>query len=444
MSYRDVRNCTEMLRALGYPKLVSMESFRKPNFPLITSLLLWLTKRFDPDVDIPGDMQTEEERVALIRNVAQFMGLKANIKLNTKRLYQADGYAVREILKVTSLLYEALVTNAEDDTPANQEEDVELTIRDFDFADKLHDLKQSRQLATEITMTGASLFDLLGHEINLRGLRETSVSRQFEVHDVDGGIRRAIDIIGNEVDDTKAQIDNVSASEASLDGKLERRRMEIERYEKRLQTLKKVRPAFLEEFINLEVELNSLFEKYSTRVRCLAQLEKLASDAERAHIQRAQLASSQRAMTTTIPLEDTNEDDLILDEPVTAPNPKINQNPHPVIDKKLPPSRQERPRARTGGRTRQDIIPPTNNLSKVYGGMDPGMSNSNSSFDISSDDTDDDELFLDKHEPELEDVQSDEDSLGLEFSAMEINKRAPSGRMTSSKITMPDNSDDDF
>ncbi|XP_065157328.1 clusterin-associated protein 1 isoform X2 [Atheta coriaria] len=408
MSYRDVRNCTEMLRALGYPKLVSMESFRKPNFPLITSLLLWLTKRFDPDVDIPGDMQTEEERVALIRNVAQFMGLKANIKLNTKRLYQADGYAVREILKVTSLLYEALVTNAEDDTPANQEEDVELTIRDFDFADKLHDLKQSRQLATEITMTGASLFDLLGHEINLRGLRETSVSRQFEVHDVDGGIRRAIDIIGNEVDDTKAQIDNVSASEASLDGKLERRRMEIERYEKRLQTLKKVRPAFLEEFINLEVELNSLFEKYSTRVRCLAQLEKLASDAERAHIQRAQLASSQRAMTTTIPLEDTNEDDLILDEPVTAPNPKINQNPHPVIDKKLPPSRQERPRARTG------------------------------------DDTDDDELFLDKHEPELEDVQSDEDSLGLEFSAMEINKRAPSGRMTSSKITMPDNSDDDF
>jgi clusterin-associated protein 1 len=37
---------------------------------------------------------------------------KANIKLNTKRLYQADGYAVRELLKATSVLYSALRVNA--------------------------------------------------------------------------------------------------------------------------------------------------------------------------------------------------------------------------------------------------------------------------------------------------------------------------------------------
>jgi clusterin-associated protein 1 len=36
---------------------------------------------------------------------------KANIKLNTKRIYQADGYAVRELLKVTSVLYNALRVN---------------------------------------------------------------------------------------------------------------------------------------------------------------------------------------------------------------------------------------------------------------------------------------------------------------------------------------------
>jgi clusterin-associated protein 1 len=37
---------------------------------------------------------------------------KANIRLNTKRLYQADGYAVRELLKATSVLYSALRVNA--------------------------------------------------------------------------------------------------------------------------------------------------------------------------------------------------------------------------------------------------------------------------------------------------------------------------------------------
>jgi clusterin-associated protein 1 len=36
---------------------------------------------------------------------------KANIKLNTKRVYQADGYAVRELLKATSVLYSALRVN---------------------------------------------------------------------------------------------------------------------------------------------------------------------------------------------------------------------------------------------------------------------------------------------------------------------------------------------
>lgn len=36
---------------------------------------------------------------------------QAHIKVNTKRLYQADGYAVRELLKMTSLLYGAMKTN---------------------------------------------------------------------------------------------------------------------------------------------------------------------------------------------------------------------------------------------------------------------------------------------------------------------------------------------
>lgn len=64
---------TEMLRALGYPNLVSLESFRNPNFHLVADLLVWLTKRFDNDINVPLHVNTEEERVALIRNVAQFM-----------------------------------------------------------------------------------------------------------------------------------------------------------------------------------------------------------------------------------------------------------------------------------------------------------------------------------------------------------------------------------
>lgn len=36
---------------------------------------------------------------------------KAHIKLNTKKLYMADGYAVKELLKIASLLYSAMRAN---------------------------------------------------------------------------------------------------------------------------------------------------------------------------------------------------------------------------------------------------------------------------------------------------------------------------------------------
>jgi len=39
---------------------------------------------------------------------------KAHVKLNTKKLYSADGYAVKELLKIASLLYTAMRANAAD------------------------------------------------------------------------------------------------------------------------------------------------------------------------------------------------------------------------------------------------------------------------------------------------------------------------------------------
>jgi hypothetical protein len=39
--------------------------------------------------------------------MAQFMATETHVRLNTKRLYGADGYAVKELLKIASLLYNA-------------------------------------------------------------------------------------------------------------------------------------------------------------------------------------------------------------------------------------------------------------------------------------------------------------------------------------------------
>ena len=63
--------------------------------------------RYYPGVDIADEIATEQDRVHFLQSVAQVMLTKARMKLNIKRLYSADGVAVKELLKVASLLYKA-------------------------------------------------------------------------------------------------------------------------------------------------------------------------------------------------------------------------------------------------------------------------------------------------------------------------------------------------
>lgn len=58
-------------------------------------------------MDIADEIATEQDRVHFLQSVAQVMLTKARMKLNIKRLYSADGVAVKELLKVASLLYKA-------------------------------------------------------------------------------------------------------------------------------------------------------------------------------------------------------------------------------------------------------------------------------------------------------------------------------------------------
>jgi clusterin-associated protein 1 len=45
MSFRELRSFTEVMRSLGYPRVVSMENFRQPNFELVADCIFWLVQR---------------------------------------------------------------------------------------------------------------------------------------------------------------------------------------------------------------------------------------------------------------------------------------------------------------------------------------------------------------------------------------------------------------
>ncbi|XP_046734374.1 clusterin-associated protein 1 isoform X1 [Diprion similis] len=320
MSFRDMRNFTEMMRVLGYPRLISLTNFRLPNFPLVAEILVWLVKRFDPEADIPSEHNAEQDRVALVRRTAEFMAIKANVKLNTKKLYQADGYAVKELLKMTTLLYDA--QNRSTEKAILMGDSVEISGANFDISDRISELKTTRQLASQLTINGATLFDLLGREVELREARNSKISRQFDTSEIEVAMKRVIESIGQEISDTRKQIENIKDTEQTLDAKIERRRTELSRNEKRLQTLRKVRPAFMEEFEKLEVELKALYEDYLQKFRYLAYLEHLHEDAAKAEQERFE----RRQAATKKQLEQLRGEDVTLEGLLDGSDSIFNSN----------------------------------------------------------------------------------------------------------------------
>ncbi|XP_003383332.3 PREDICTED: clusterin-associated protein 1 homolog [Amphimedon queenslandica] len=274
MSYRELRNFTEMMQTLGYPRIISMENFREPNFTLVAEILIWLIQRYDPTAEIVTDVDTEQDRVLFIKSAAQFMSTKAHIKLNTKKLYGADGYAVKELLKISSLLYSAMRSN---DDKESKDSNVASSFHSS-LTNKMTDLKACRQLASEITTKGASLYQLLGQEVDLREARHTAISRPVDIDSIEKGIERSIEAVNDETARMKQRMDNAASDEKTLEIKIEKKGQELERNQKRLKTLENVRPAFMDEYERLEGDLKQVYEMYMEKFRNLSYLEQQLED----------------------------------------------------------------------------------------------------------------------------------------------------------------------
>lgn len=130
------------MRGLGYHRNISMENFRDPNFELVADILYWFAQRYDPKMDISDDIEDEKSRVEFIRSVCQLFATKARIVLNPKKLYEAGGYAVKELLKIAEMMYKAMQSS--DKLLEEEEMSGGSSMMDFNMSSKLHNLKAAR------------------------------------------------------------------------------------------------------------------------------------------------------------------------------------------------------------------------------------------------------------------------------------------------------------
>jgi len=272
MSYRELRNFTEIMRALGYPRLISMENFRKPNFELIADILYWMVKLYDPDTTVSDRVEFENERVDFLTGIAASLAVKARLKLNTKKLYAADGRAVQELLKLATLLFNATKSGL-----ASYEDDV------VPPPIKILDVKAARGLASEITQSGAKLFEMLEHEVKNRPVRLQALrfldligsaregSREHQY--IESSVRELIEHTRQSVEDMRKECEELEADEKNTELKIRKKQEELERTEKRLRSLENVRPQFMDEVEKLEKELQRHYDVYIEKYRNLDYLE---------------------------------------------------------------------------------------------------------------------------------------------------------------------------
>lgn len=144
-------------------------------------------------------------------------------------------------------------------------------------------MKSARELASEITESGAKLHDLLNKEKDLKEARDKAlafldnISRNLDSNAEQDYIRNCIrDIINGQtgsLGQMEKMLEELEKDEKNLEAKIKKRSVELERAEKRIKSLQSVRPAYMDEYERLEQEVEKLYELYVVKFRNLAYLE---------------------------------------------------------------------------------------------------------------------------------------------------------------------------
>ena len=269
MTYRETRNFCEIMRSLGYPRIISMENFRIPNFKLVAEIIFWLIHRFDPKAEIPESIDEEKDRVEFICAACKFFYSNLKLKLNLKKIYQSDSYCVPELLKVAEILYQAKRT-------LNHSDEIDFS-SELDITTRQKEIKEVKELSSSIVETGLNLLDLLDKEKMLKSSRDKAL--EFLDNLTKGGeskkeqeqVEKRIISILQQQQDTIEQLDShvnqLRATESELDEEIKLKNLEAERSEKKLAGISSYKPSNNSEQFQLENDLSQMYRIYVEKLR---------------------------------------------------------------------------------------------------------------------------------------------------------------------------------
>lgn len=219
---------------------------------------------------IAADIDTATDRVLFLQTIGRAMFAKSRIKLNLRKLYTADGHAVRELLKIARLLYDASRSaDAAGGSAADGDGGAGAVALPVDAAQ----MRAVRDLAAEVQAVGNRLQEALLREADLaRARQRAAFSTDSAV--VEDQLREAVQAVHSSAAAMEAQAEGLEKERRALEAKMKKRGDELERQRQRLTAVQGVRPAYMAEHERLQGELGALFAEYLERHRNLEYLQR--------------------------------------------------------------------------------------------------------------------------------------------------------------------------
>ncbi|UXI18873.1 hypothetical protein NH340_JMT04816 [Sarcoptes scabiei] len=315
-TYHFMRNFIAIMRSLGYPREISIENFRYPNFALMADILVFLLERFDPEAKIEKQIENENERLRFVLSASHLMVNRANLDINVKKLYMADINSVQEMIKLAKLIQDVWNVSANKNDPnrqanGNEEKDYDEDdrndqdsghgddemIRPFvseetelrNIADS-HRFDQTmisnfnsfkkNQITSDIYETAANFYDSISvYDKNKNDLQKAIV-KQMSIDQIESSIRESIQILQQGIIEMQNRKETFERDIEDLDVKIERKQNELNRNKKRLQNVNAQRPSYMDELEKIEEEIVQIYDQYVSHSRCLFFLEQKIEEFE--------------------------------------------------------------------------------------------------------------------------------------------------------------------
>lgn len=107
------------------------------------------------------------------------------------------------------------------------------------------------------------------------------ISSPLEISHIEREVAQAIEQLRGRVKTMRGNLEGYRSDETNLLAKIEKKKLELDRAEKRLKSLNTVRPAYMDEYERVEAELIGVYEQYTERFRNVAFLEQQLDELNR-------------------------------------------------------------------------------------------------------------------------------------------------------------------